>query len=411
FQFVAVQSVMAEYGVAFDETEVDERRKTGQLMPLVSRACTEDWWRLQLRKLTNKTLERVARDLELVGNHNVAYCSSESVYRQRYRQQKNKQLLENLIAIDEDDPSNVFTLFELAQKTTSNPYIRRSEMFVRLKGCDTIAQAQNHDCLFITMTCPSKFHSSSKGNTNRAWLEAGKPTTQDAQNYLCSTWADIRRDFDDNGIEFYGMRSVEPHHDGCPHWHLLVYCLPEHTEEIKATFTKRCLQVDGTEKGAKKRRVTFEDIDFARGSGISYVAKYLSKSIDGLNVTDNKTSLSGIEAAERIVAWARVNGIRQFQFFGLPSVTTWRELRKIKADLSQDEKLNDLDEVQRFAVEQCRRAAHASDWAAFCHAMGGIFVKRSVRPIYPHYHVPQIFDELLDDHVPKQTRYGDEAVA
>ncbi|WP_347369201.1 replication endonuclease, partial [Vibrio vulnificus] len=74
------------------------------------------------------------------------------------------------------------------------------------------------------------------------------------------------------------------------------------------------------EKGAKKRRFTSETIDFNRGSAVGYVAKYLSKNVDGQHIEkDRNSNLSGIEAAERVVTWARVNQIRQFQFIGGPS--------------------------------------------------------------------------------------------
>ena len=34
----------------------------------------------------------------------------------------------------------------------------------------------------------------------------------------------------------YGLRTVEPHHDACPHWHALLFAPPEQLEAILHTL-------------------------------------------------------------------------------------------------------------------------------------------------------------------------------
>lgn len=75
------------------------------------------------------------------------------------------------------------------------------------------------------------------------------------------------------------MRGVEPHHDATPHWHLLVYVNAEDKEEVIRLFKSKALELDGDEFGAKKHRCRVDEIDPAKGSAVSYIAKYIAKNI------------------------------------------------------------------------------------------------------------------------------------
>ncbi|CAI4155931.1 hypothetical protein ALT1545_10307 [Alteromonas macleodii] len=48
---------------------------------------------------------------------------------------------------------------------------------------------------------------------------------KDANSYLNAQWQKARAQFDREKINVYGLRVVEPHHDGTPHWHLML-CMP-----------------------------------------------------------------------------------------------------------------------------------------------------------------------------------------
>ena len=68
---------------------------------------------------------------------------------------------------------------------------------------------------------------------------------------------------------FFGFRGVEPHHDGTPHWHLLMYVKPEHKDDVIHLFRKKALELDGDEFGAKKYRFKVEEIDPTKGSAMA----------------------------------------------------------------------------------------------------------------------------------------------
>lgn len=418
--FARVREILADYGLAFRPDQIKHAEENGELKSLINRATNELWWRRALRKRSAMEIERVARDLTLVHKHGQAYCSNFSLTRRRERVANNTEMLKNTVAYDEDDAENWFSLYELSNKSISNPEIRRAEMFVRLKGFENIAKSCGHVAMFYTPTCPSRFHSVSKGKINQAWLDAGRPTTRDAHQYMTSVFNHFRKILDKAGIKVYGLRVVEPHADGCPHWHVLLFMAPEHRDVVTNVFRAVAMADTPNEPGANKYRFKTESIDWSKGSAVGYVAKYLSKNIDGQHIpTDAATELDGLSAAERVVTWARVNGLRQFQFIGGPSVTVWRELRRLREEFKEDDAVfKHLDTGEWQTLENVRRAADASDWEAFCLAMGGVFVRRKDQTVKPVYQVPQIMEKLIDEWgeeytttLASKTRYGDVAGA
>jgi len=93
---------------------------------------------------------------------------------------------------------------------------------------------------FYTITSPSKMH---------AVLSSGKPnpkfndsTPKDVNEYFKNIWALIRSAIHKKGIKPYGFRVVEPHHDGTPHWHLLLFMHPNDVKTARSIFSKLTLK-------------------------------------------------------------------------------------------------------------------------------------------------------------------------
>ncbi|EIG1463672.1 replication endonuclease, partial [Escherichia coli] len=151
---------------------------------------------------------------------------------------------------------------------------------------------------------------------NHGWNdEAFNP--KDAQRYLCSIWSLMRTAFKDNDLQVYGLRVVEPHHDGTPHWHMMLFCNPRQRNQIIEIMRRYALKEDGDERGAVRNR--FQAKHLNRGGAAGYIAKYISKNIDGYALDgqlDNDTGRPLKDTAAAVTAWASTWRIPQFKTVG-----------------------------------------------------------------------------------------------
>ncbi|MDN3562138.1 replication endonuclease [Vreelandella neptunia] len=346
-------------------------------------------WRRKLRRLCGRTVEQVMREAHRVHMRAGIYCSDFTVERRRSQVFRNHALLETLEAINQE--GQTYTLAELAELGLANPDHRRAELMLRISDTEAEARRHGHVGMFYTMTAPSKYHPVVASNCFRNPKYKGA-TPRETQQYLQGLWAKIRAKLARDDIGIYGIRVVEPHHDGTPHWHLLIWMKPEDEGAVTGTLREYAEEAHHEELfnrwGKTTARFDAKRIDYEQGTAAGYVAKYISKNINGEQFMEmDKYGREMKTSAPRIEAWASVWGIRQFQFLGLPSVTVWREVRRLTE--KQDAMLKDWEAAtnphpcaaMRFA--QIRKAANAGQWDQFLRLMGGPMTKRKDQPIKP----------------------------
>ncbi|KAA0510403.1 replication endonuclease [Enterobacter vonholyi] len=364
-----------------------------EIAPAVMRMFNEAWWRGRLRRIAASWREHLQIAVGNVSKKRHAYASKNCVTDWREQKRRTREFLKGLDLEDED--GNRISLIEKYDGSVANPEIRRCELMTRIRGFENICNELGYVGEFYTLTAPSKYHATTKaGYRNSKWNGA---SPSDTQSYLTGLWARIRAKLHREEIRIFGIRVAEPHHDGTPHWHMLMFMLPEDVERVRLIIRNYAWEEDLNElksDKAKKARFHAEAIDPEKGSATGYVAKYISKNIDGYALdgeTDDESGELLKETAPAVSAWAARWHIRQFQFIGGAPVTVYRELRKMA----------DPETARALSVEfaEVHDAAHFGRWTDYVNAQGGPFVRRDelqVRILYePRTELNQYCEEIV----------------
>jgi hypothetical protein len=355
----------------------------------MARAVDSRWWRRGLTKLYRRSAEEKLRNSGFVRRRRALYASNFAcAARRQQAANTDRYLRERGIVSDTGEQLN---LFDVWKGSVSNPSIRRAELMTRMRGFEEISKELGHVAEFITLTCPSEYHAvNSDGRNNPNYREH---SVRDAQAWLNKMWARARAKLKKAQVLIYGFRIAEPHHDGTPHWHMVLFCSSRDVIELRRVLREYWLSESGSEPGAAYHRIKFEAIDPKKGSATGYISKYIAKNIDGFEVGEDyeaaidepgREGTPGLEGAEtsdpaapekkprsdatntakRVGAWASLWGIRQFQQIGGPQVTIYRECRRIR------------EPTHVVSIERARLPADAGDWAGFTRSVGGIAAGR-----------------------------------
>ncbi|STU81462.1 gp36 [Klebsiella pneumoniae] len=295
----------------------DEKLEAEEALRAVARLQSEKWWLSKIRKIHDRWREHLMIATGYVSKIASPYCS-DPCFREWVAQKKANFEFLQAMELEDQDTGERSSLLDKVMGSVSNPKIARHELMVRMRGFEDMANDMGLVGMFYTLTAPSRYHSThvKSGRRNDKYLDASPRKTQ---KYLCKVWARVRAKWGREGIRTFGFRVAEPHHDATPHWHLLLFLHPEDVEYATAIFRKHALKEDGNEPGAQEHRFTVKPIDEKFGSATGYIAKYISKNIDGYGMDGELDDESGQpvkEMAKRVRAWASRWNIRQFQQIG-----------------------------------------------------------------------------------------------
>jgi len=405
---VECSAVLDRYGLDWPAPASPIGGPSYDLEPLANRLTCAKWWRRLVRVAQARAVGQLARTRQQVAKYRQAYIDDWNLERCRAATIRNHETLSQTIATNGDGQE--YTLAELAAVGVSNLTNRRNELMTRIRGFEEVATSLGHEGEFWTFTTASRWHrmrwlsKAKKAVPVAGWNES---TPREANQHLGQLWARIRAEFAREGVRVYGFRVVEPHHDGTPHWHLLVFLHPDDRRIARKACRRHLLSDNGNERGAWRYRFDAKRINPGKGAASGYIAKYIAKNIDGagLNLQDDDSGLAMADGAERVRAWAATWGIRQFQQIGGPSVTVWRELRRL---CSQSEPGLHADLFGNEAVMGAALSADCGDWAAFVECMGGPLLPRANRPAAPAYWVQaESIDTDTGEVGPGFTAYGD----
>lgn len=359
------------------------------------RLVTERWWERQLKSQRARWREALLIAIGQVTRATSPYASQQAI------QDIHARRISNLDFLKSCELENIHTgerieLIDKVMSSIANPEIRRMELMSTIAGIERYACERGDIGMFITLTTPSKYHATrvvgqeKRVLLNRHWNHSCY-TPKDAQHYLVRMWGNIRTALKDRKLPVYGLRVVEPHHDGTPHWHMMLYCTREQRQAIVDILRHYALKEDGNEAGAQQNRVDCKHLN--KGGAAGYLAKYIAKNIDGYALDDeldNETNRPLKETAAAVTAWASTWRIPQFHFIGLPTIGAYRECRRIRT--------MSLEKHFDKQIEAVRQAADIGDFAAYIQAQGGANtprIRQSVRVARTLSDSLNVYDEKI----------------
>nr|WP_253852869.1 replication endonuclease [Aeromonas sp. CA23] len=363
------------------------------ILSVMVRLLSAKWWERRINRCWDRLQEHIAILLGKVRKGVSAYVSNATmkVVRERKRAMM-RWLAESEVMNGQHDL--VISMKDCWEASVSNPVNRRNEMMTRMRGFEDYAEEQGHVGVFFTWTAPSRFHAWKTGRNGKT-IENDKyqgATPRDTCAYLGQLWSRARSYLKRWGMPIYGFRVCEPHHDGTPHWHMLLFMRKRDRNGVIDTLQRYALTDDRQELERSNQGTPFTDftprfdwkeIDPSKGDATGYIAAYIAKNIDGEHVDgDDEADTQADQGAQHACAWASWWGIRTFQQIGGAPVGIWRELRRI----SNAKKNGDLvgppkPLLQDPRFEAARYAADNGIFRCYLHAMGGALSTRADHPI------------------------------
>jgi hypothetical protein len=267
------------------------------------------------------------------------YVSSYTLGAWRQRQER-QQAWAEAREVQWDDGASA----SLAAVRDSAARARGAALYAISRGHEHWATSQGYTAFFLTLTLPGEYHSYSSGaraangtyphqRPNGAWTRDHGPRRAWAE--LQHRWARLRAilaDRSDDLRAHVGAAVPEPHRDGTPHLHVLVY-LPrtwrdQHgAEHGTAWELRRALRTVCPGPRAARLEVVRRVPGRRTVSPATYVMKYILKSLN-----DEQTLREQGEAGERHRAWASSRGLRRMRVLGSHGVLrAWQRLWTLSA--------------------------------------------------------------------------------
>lgn len=251
-----------------------------------------------------------------------------------------------------------FSLPNLEQQNTN----RLNETISVVKALEEIARSQDKIFVMITLTAAPQYHPSPTTYdpklNDRDWnyrsVKEGhenistnfrKVTRRLNKRLKFSTDEPINNTKYSSNSNVFGLRVVEPHKDGSPHWHVLLFIAPEHINLLKRIVSSVFNWSD------KAWDIVVQDKDGAKSaSAASYLTKYLMKTYaysDSSQLGDTNHSHSSYEEpferkSDKVMMWRKALGLRAYEKIGVRGrLGKYRKFRSL-FDLTNLEKNRDI---------------------------------------------------------------------
>ena len=332
--------------------EVPGQHRQAQL----ARVLDARFWRRVLWKRIGQEKELLFLKLGLIGKNGSAYCSADAVKVRATQQRAQQRWLKETMLTADIDGEQVELPLEAVAKT---PHQRLSRLYAFIAAMDRMAKEDGLEVALVTATLEGPWHPN-PGYAKPDHVWNGK-TPKEAARELSARWQRVRNDLAKQGIAVSGLWTAEPHRDGCPHRHYWLIYHPDHRHQVFAAFighfpgklkhrddddeaSDRVFETKadalaGVSRPLKRRRegaqVDVSVINRDKGSGASYVIKYVAKAIGAEGAFDGEDAPAQSQREQRtlqaIDAYRSLWCMRGAQFFGIRNcLGLWDQLRSVK---------------------------------------------------------------------------------
>jgi hypothetical protein len=324
----------------------------------------EEWTQLtpaQKRRRTKLAREAVALHANLVGGKSGnKRCSPAARIERREQKQKHEEWAANNKVFNKET-GQYFSLAAPEDKLKT----RLAEFYTFAKGLEAIIKPNlgmppDYEWARAIITAPAQMHCNpTKGSSS--W-DGTLPN--EVARYFAEGWALVRARLAKFGITCSGFWTREAHQDATPHVNFFIIFRPGAYREVaramKEVFGKNKRATNIMQGDDERARKALEAKGQKPQSFATYAMKYFSKGFQAEPDEDSE--------GEDVTASAF--GYRRHGFFGLPSLTVWRELRRMQTCNSTDP-----------LIKAAWFAAHRGDAADFIQLAGGLACARSCRPL------------------------------
>jgi len=221
-----------------------------------------------------------------------------------------KEFLNSHYLFDTTKKTKIF-LSEVIISSNHNANRYYAQVQNRVNTLNKVAKKMNLVPLFLTLTLPSRFHpQKQKSKYDKTLIDNPKfdgTSTRQASKYLTKMFKKLRDDRAYRGGKKIYFRVVEPHKDGTPHTHILLFVKKNRVEKMIDAFHR--LYPSKTNK-----------IETDIKSGASYIMKYINKTLPlskQKNLSQSDKYLNAWYAKNRIVRFSSSRTLAPLKIYKL----------------------------------------------------------------------------------------------
>ncbi len=243
------------------------------------------------------------------------------VYRDRIRRNEKYLKQKKLFKSDKtpvlNDDGQQVNLYDIAKKADKSKLARN---YMIAKGIEKHAKNKGLEAIFITMTLDGKWHPNPKNGNTREYDPDFCPSK--ARDAISKLWQKYTTYLQRSIKLSYKLRAIEPHEDGTPHLHAIIFLEKDDIEKAK-----KQLELIAT----NPHQMKFVEIDQKKGSAISYIYQYLT--MDFMADGDNRN-------VELVKCWATERNVRRFSVCGLKfgALSVWQKVYTTKLKVMKFQK-------------------------------------------------------------------------